>query len=105
MRKFLVIAALPLFLFPISARADDEIAVAASLQTFVEVCGPLVEPNRLTRQGKDLLNRAPRQAGKRRWANEMQRSQISPARCGELVADLAGENPMNVGYPLLILKD
>src|SRR4051812_27369859 len=51
MRKFPAIA-LPLLLISIPALADDEIAVAASLQTFVDVCGPLVAPTRLTRQGK-----------------------------------------------------
>ena len=104
MSKFFAIAML-LVLIPISAHADDEIAVAASLRTLLEVCGPLVGPNRLTRQGKDLLNRAPREAGKRRWANEMQQSQILPEGCEELRADLTRDNPMNVGYPLLILSD
>ena len=104
MRQFLAIT-LPLWLFTITALADDEIAVAASLQTFVEVCGPLVAPTRLTRQGKELLTRAPRQAGKRRWATEIQQSQILPEGCEKLNADLTGDNPMNVGYPLLILTD
>ncbi len=102
MRQFLAIALLS---FPIPALADDEIAVAASLQTFVDVCGPLVAPTRLTRQGKELLNRAPGEAGKRRWATEMQQSQISREGCKKLTATLTGDNPMNVGYPLLIRTD
>lgn len=100
MRKMLTLA-VPLTLIANTAHSADEIVVAARLQKFIDVCGPLIAPLTLTRQGKNLLERAPKEAGKRRWGIELARNETLPG-CDSVTAELTGDNPLKVGYPLLV---